>query len=206
VEGLVGRQGETGADVVTGPAPPLFAEGVLGDGGDWMEAGGFFELPSHVDGAVLGQAYTNNVLVMRGLLDRQAPFFDESVGHAGGSDTLAFGRAARDGATIVWCEHAVTREWIPASRANAGWIVRRGLRVGNTRALVDRRLSPGAGTGARLFANGVYRLIKGTTEAVLGCWSTVHRVRGRRHVAYGVGMLLGIVGWRYEEYRKVHGH
>ena len=203
---LIDRQRETGADVVTGPAPPLFAEGVLGKSGDWMEAGGFFELPSHADGAVLHQAYTNNALVMRGLLDRQTPFFDEAVGHAGGSDTLAFGRAAREGATIVWCEQAVTREWIPASRANATWIVRRGLRVGNTRALVDRRQSPGAGTAARLLANGVYRLVKGTAEAVLGCSSAVHRVRGRRHIAYGVGMLLGIVGWRYQVYRTVHGH
>lgn len=204
LQALIDAQRRTEADVVTGPALPAFAEGVL-EGSEWIRTGRFFDLPSHADGAPLNQAYTNNVLVRAHVLKLNgSAFFDESVGAGGGSDSLAFARAAWKGARIIWCSTAVTHEWIPKSRACASWIVKRGFRVGNSRALLDRDLDTRILTVLRLLLTGCYRVAKGIGMLIVCCASKASRVRGARHCAYGSGMLLGVFGWRYAEYKRIH--
>jgi succinoglycan biosynthesis protein ExoM len=135
---LLGTAASTGADVVTGPVLPL----VPASAPTWVVTGGWFERRRMRTGTEVKWAATNNVLVKRSALFRlDKPCFDDNFGLTGGSDLELFSRLRDSGARMVWCDEAIVREDVPASRLSARWLVRRNLRLGNVtgRLLVARR-------------------------------------------------------------------
>lgn len=190
------------ADVVSGPVLPAYPEDTPG----WVIRGGFFEQGRFRTGSVRPYAYTNNVLFRRTLLTEYGLRFDERYSLIGGGDRAFFQRAARAGCRIVWIDEACVREVVPASRAKAGWILRRGYRYGITSVIADVELQPGVAKRAQLAGIGVYRIIKGSFFLPL-TWplGRHHVVTYVRHICYGMGMLVGLCGGRYEEYRQTHG-
>jgi succinoglycan biosynthesis protein ExoM len=150
-------------------------------------------------------AQTSNALVAARLLAGPAPF-DPAFGVSGGSDSHFFIRWSRQGARLVWCEEAVVQEWLPASRVRAGWILRRAFRVGNCALWAERAMEPGMGqpgrralkAGARL-ALGVAQLAPSVVQGRAGV------VRALWNVSYGTGAVAALLGYRYTEYRRIHG-
>lgn len=199
---LLDTRQRTGADVVTGPVLPVFEEEPPG----WVVEGGFFERPRYPHDSSLGYATTSSVLIdMSVLADRPEPF-DVEFGMTGGSDTHLFAQLVDDGASIAWCDTAVVYEEIPASRVDTGWILRREYRRGQTLSRSLRRRGPTTVRILRRLANGLLQLLAGLARTVVGA------VRGRaavlngvKQVVFGAGMLTGLAGRRYEEYRTVHG-
>ncbi|MGB2984335.1 MAG: glycosyltransferase family 2 protein [Phycisphaerae bacterium] len=187
------------ADVVAGPVVPYFPEEVP----SWVVKGRFFERPRHPTGYRLDVAYTGNVLARRAVFQGMESLFDERMALTGGSDSHFFHRVHRAGYTIVWADEALAYEWTPLNRARFGWLVQRFFRIGNSRGLVAIDLGSSWSTRLVLAAKAAVWMVIGVL--LVPCAPVFGRhvfVRSVRYMAYGTGLLLSIVGSRYEEYKQ----
>ncbi len=191
-----------GADIVTGAVNPVFAEPPP----EWMMAGGFLQYTRHETGTTLDRAYTNNTLVPWKLIEDSRIRFDEKMAKTGGSDTHFFRRLHLEGAKIVWANEAVVSELIPKTRSDAGWILQRAFRIGNSSAYIERDLFSWSKSFFSMVLGGGYRIAKGFLTWPLGWFSGREaRVHALRQIYYGAGMISGWLGFRYKEYRTIHG-
>lgn len=192
----------TGADVVTGPVIPSFAEPPPA----WALRGRFFERPRFATGQEIHYAYTSNVLIAAPLVRAHPGPFDLRFALSGGEDTHFFLRARLEGARIVWADEAVVTETVPPSRVRAGWITARAFRRGSTLSLCLRYLEDSPRRRLRRTAHGILRV--GLGAAVLPtavARGRVAVVRGAREIAFGLGLIAGLFGRSLEEYRTIHG-
>ncbi len=189
------------AAAVTGPALPAFETPPP----RWIPESRLFDGPRHETGTRVSVAYTNNVLVATRALEAMPALFDERLALTGSSDSEFFTRFARAGHAIVWCDEARTQEWIPASRARLGWLLRRALRTGSTQTVVEAR-DAGRTAALRIVAHGLWCIARGVSAA-LAHLPLDHgaAARGAALAAAGVGRLAGLTGWAYPEYRRIHG-
>ncbi len=199
---LLRVQADHVADVVTGPVVPRFA----GQLPAWAVRGKLFQRPRFATGTRRNRAFTNNVLFRAEVFDRVRPHFDERMGMTGGSDAHFSRRVHLAGFRIVWADRAEVFETVPASRMTAGWLCRRAYRTGTTNAFIHRELRPTTVAIPMILGIALYRLVSGALQAAAGLVVGRHwMVGGARWVCYGAGMLVGLVGGRYHEYRRTHG-
>jgi succinoglycan biosynthesis protein ExoM len=202
---LVDVQTASGADVVIGPSEPVFES----DPPAWIREGKFFERERFPTGSVIPYwlARTSGVLIRRAAFAHLGAHpFDERCALSGGEDVRFFGMLDRQGTRIVWVDDAIVNELVPATRSNAGWLLRRAFRTGNSRG-VTLQLE-GAGIWPR-----VRRVVRGLLDVAIGIVRTIGatndkaaRMRGVTHSALGIGLIAGAVGVRYDEYSVTHGH
>jgi len=198
---LLRVQAETGADAVAGPCEPIFEDRVP----RWIERGRFFEHPRFATGTRVRHAYTHNVLVRTDALAGLGALFDERLALSGGEDSELFERFVARGHAIAWADAALVFEWVPGSRANARWILRRAFRIGTSSTFLDRQRERPLGL-PRLLAHGGWCLAKGATLLPLGALrGRAGAMRALRLAVFGAGRLGGLVGIDREEYRVVHG-
>ncbi len=198
---LLRVRAETSAEVVTGPVvgrPPA-------DAPAWAQRGEFFTRRRPLgSGAIVSVAETANALVARSVAETFA--FDPSFGLAGGGDSHFFVRARQAGARIVWAADAIVVETVPSSRATVRWLFRRAFREGNCGVFVERAVMPLHVWMPQRIAKTLARCAMGVgmlSLAVLG--GKVAAIRALRQLGLGLGALAGLVGYRYVEYRSVHG-
>lgn len=201
---LLRVQRDTGADVVAGRVAPYFPEPV----DPWIEEGEFFQQHRFPDGSAIPHAFTNNVLFRAAILtdERFQPPFAERYALTGGEDRHFFERVRMAGYRLHWADEAVVTEWIPASRANARWLLRRQFRVGNSLAFIESEFEPRwqRRLGGRLRAcYGVASRIALLPRARFR--GRVAYVRACQHIASDLGRLWAAFGRTYQEYREVHG-
>lgn len=191
------------ADAVAGPVLPNFSAQVP----TWLSQGGFFNRPRFDTGTKLPYAATANVLVRASPLRKLAPTFDERLGLIGGEDTHFFMRFVAAGHTIVWSDTAVVHEDVPSSRATVGWLLQRAYRGGNAFALCERMLSNSILVRANRLARGMFRIVRGIARLLLSpvLGQRSGALHGLRFVANGAGVVMGVIGMTYEEYRQTHG-
>ncbi|AZS42679.1 Putative mycofactocin biosynthesis glycosyltransferase MftF [Microbacterium oleivorans] len=174
---------------------------------EWIVAGGFFRRVRFADGERMPAAPTNNLLIDVPILRSTGIRFDEEFGRTGGEDIHFTSALTRRGARIVAAPRAVVTDHVPADRATPSWVLRRAFRVGTTTARSDIRLADGAvrtlRRRLRWLAVGLARALAGVGRWAIGAVtrSTVHRARGARLAARGIGMAAGGTGFRYLEYR-----
>lgn len=190
------------ADVVTGPVVPFFPVAPA----QWIREGRFFDRPRYSTGHALAHALTGNVLVRRGVFERTGPF-DDRFALTGGEDLQFFRRAAAAGNRIVWADDALVEEWVPLSRANLQWLLRRAFRSGSTLGQLDRDRPDAVWARPTRVARGAARVMQGVLMAPLAAVRPARRARlaGALQLMWrGAGMIVGVMGGRYEEYRVVH--
>ena len=172
----------------------------------WISDGGFFDRRSLPTGTRIETAATNNLLLdLRRVRDLGVRFVEE-FGLTGGGDTLFTRSLSRCGNGLVWCDEAVVTDVVPAARATRGWVLSRSARYGNSSALVDLWLAPGAASRSRARARTAVRGA-GRVAVGGGRWgygaargSRRHRARGLRTFSRGIGLLAGACGLVYDEY------
>ena len=201
---LLSVQESYDADVVAGPvvrhfdAPPP----------EWVVRGGFFVKQRYPTGERIKFADTANALVRWGALEELDRHFDERMALSGGEDTHLFLRIHEAGRTMVWADGAVVHELIPRSKANAGWLVRRAYRLGNSLSICEVDIYPGdyAFRAARV-AKAAARIVRGALLLAISPLLGKHvSVRALQDASRGVGMLAGLSGLVYQEYNtKTHG-
>jgi hypothetical protein len=117
-------------------------------------------------------------------------------------------RLHQDGYRMVWCDEALVADVVPATRANRRWVLQRAVRSGNASSrvaiLVARSRMEELKIRAVLVGRGAARIVGGSLRVALGTVtrSLVHRARGSRSVARGIGMAAGAVGYTREEYKR----
>jgi succinoglycan biosynthesis protein ExoM len=183
------------ADVVFGPVKPYFPDKVP----RWIERGAFFERDAHPTGTVGAIGGTGNVLMSTRLLKQSGIRFDENYRFSGGSDYFFFLRVREAGYRMVWAEGADAVEWNPACRANLKWLLMRHFRNG---ALIGRQHS--IWRRFQSSAIGMARIVGGIICALVFLPFGRHRsARALRWASYGLGLLYGVSGNHFEEYRMV---
>ena len=123
----------------------------------------------------------------------------------GCEDRAFFQRIGMAGYKIVWADEAVVTEWVPATRATARWLVQRHYRVGNATSFVELDLRPKWRTAPVLVAKSVVWFGIGCGLLATGLIAgRITRLKGRRACAYAAGLLTGLLGIPFEEYRQTH--
>ena len=192
----------TGADVVTGPVFPVFDEPPP----EWVIKGGFFERPRFEHNAEIPYATTSSVLITRACLEHFDPPFDPAFGLTGGSDTHFFAQLREAGYSIRWSDTAHVYESIPASRVSTGWLLRREYRRGQTLSRSLRRRDRRLRRLARRTGNAGLHLARGLGLLVLGLpRGRAHWLHGAKEIVLAAGMMTGLAGRQYREYRTIHG-
>jgi glycosyltransferase involved in cell wall biosynthesis len=191
------------ADAVVTRVVPVFEE----EPPAWVRRGGFFDRKRFDT----GQRVEAWAMDSGAALIRRATFRDD---HAGfdtrfltGSDRLFFTRLERSGGCMLWVDDTVIREHLPRSRSTARWILRRAYRTGNVRSLVTLDVeSPRLLRRLRRAGYGVSRVLLGAGRLVVDLPRGRERVvEALRIVADGLGLITGIAGHRFNEYRVIHG-
>lgn len=188
---------------VVGPVVSRFAV----DPEPWIAAGEFFRRRRLPTGTSVDVAATNNLLLDLARVRAHGVRFDERFGLSGGEDTLFTRSLVEAGERLVWCDQAVVTDVVPPGRLTRSWVLRRAFSSGNGNALVDAELHPGwpgLGRRARRLGDGLVRVTGGGARAVLGTVlrSPAHQAKGARTAARGAGMISGVAGYRYGEYRR----
>lgn len=200
---LLKTQAEYDADIVAGPVIPYFPA----PPSDWVRQGKFFDRPRYKTGHALPHAHTHNVLARRSVFETTGQF-DDRFALTGGEDLQFFRRARSLGARIVWADDASVEEWVPSSRTNLGWLLRRAYRSGSTLGQVDRDRPDVLIARPSRVVRGFGRMVQGAllTPVALVAPRTRHvrLVRSLQLIWRGAGMIAGVLGGRYEEYRVTH--
>ena len=116
------------AEAVLGPVEPV----VPIEAPRWIRRGRFYDWARMPTGDVVpaNKLRFGNLLLKAEWLRKQNVIFDPAYGLTGGEDGDLLSRLAQQGMRIVWCDEAVVREPIEASRLSLRWLLKRALRGG----------------------------------------------------------------------------
>lgn len=175
---------------------------------DWIRSGRFFNRRRMPTGSKVDVAATNNLLLDLSQIDglRFDPFF----GLTGGGDTMFTRTLHRRGGVMIWCDEAIVIDVVPAARATRDWVLRRAFRSGSSWSVTSIKLADTTAertlTRVRLTWRGLIRVLGGAAQVCVGAvgGSMAHRARGQRTIARGAGMLSGVWGFVYAEYKRTN--
>lgn len=203
VEELLRAQRRSAADVVVGPVVALFEKPPP----HWIISGGFFERRRYADGQQIHYAWTGNVLISTEVFAVADPPFNEKFALNGGEDTFFFQQVNRAGFRIVCSERAVVSEYIPDTRCRLGWLLRREYRRGNTLSLCLIELEPSMWRRLKRVAHAAVAASEGVLLLMLiPLCGRRAAVNGSQRICFAAGLLAGLLGIVYEEYKQTHGH
>lgn len=191
---LLHVQAQFDAEVVTGPVYPHFEDCQTPA---WIKKGQFFEPGSYETGHLLQVAFTNNVLIRKDCLQGMNPVFDHRFAVRGAEDSHLFMRLARNRCKIVWAKTAAVVEWVPASRTNLTWLVKRNFWGWSSYSLFEKEIFASS-TGQLL------RSVKGLGLIAAGLASLPFALLGGRialvksilSVCRGAGTFAGLIGFQ----------
>ncbi|MBR08975.1 MAG: hypothetical protein CMP48_15005 [Rickettsiales bacterium] len=191
------------ADAVAGAVERILPE----DTPEWLVKGGFYNWERHKTGAKKIDASTANILFKASLAKDLGLRFHPALNLVGSSDKFFFRQATRKGATIVWLDDILVKEYFPASRVNKEWMVQRAFRRTFSR-FARRKLEMGYPLAAVIyFINGILLLLSGIIcYAFTWPFGPIPRLHSQRLFVKGLGTFYGIFGGTYEEYKKTHGY
>jgi succinoglycan biosynthesis protein ExoM len=197
---LMASQQEFQADILTGPVIPHF----VAPTSDWLQ--GFFNRPNLPNGQNLlknyNYVYTSNLFAKAELF--QDIRFDENFGSNGADDTHLFMQVFDRGYKAIWAEHALVTEWLPKSRTNPQWLWKRAYRRGNGFALCELAQNGRLNTRVLRLSKGAFRSLQGIFLTTISLGRKTQFTQGIQTICLGAGMIAGSLGFRYQEYDKIH--
>jgi succinoglycan biosynthesis protein ExoM len=184
-----------GADMVFGPVVGTTPPGTAA----WIVEGRFFEFIYAEGEDRVTDGLSGNALVDLHFVRKHQLRFDPSLGRSGGEDQRFFREAARLGAAMWFSPKAMVRERVPVQRCSSTFLVRRYFRTGNALGVLSRDSIASAATC----------FVKGLAHIAIGTGGMIPRSNQRESAAFrsaqfraarGAGMILGVLGGRYEFY------
>jgi succinoglycan biosynthesis protein ExoM len=200
---LLTAQQRFGADVVSGPVLPVFEETPP----DWAVEGRFYERPRLQTGTSVRFVATCNVLVRRAILDTVPGPFSPRFALTGGEDMNLFLQLYQAGCRMIFCDEAITREFMPSSRVTASWLVQRAFRRASSQVICEDALAPSLQQHVAHVVKGSGRLVQGIYGLLpASAHSRTAIIERLVNMARGAGLLAGKFGYQFEEYRHIHGN
>lgn len=195
---MIAAAREWQADIVGGPVVPRFPDGV-------PEALARHPVywPAYNRSGFVPMIYgSGNFLIRREAFERLSrPEFDLRYNFLGGGDTDFFTRCRRAGFTFYWEQTARIVETVPADRARAGWVARRGLRIGAVNYRVDEGASRSLLGRVRLAAkNGVLLPVSAYRSLSLLAQGEPMLVAAHP-MMLAIGRMMAWLGFEPEPYR-----
>lgn len=190
------------ADVVMGPVNPIYQVPPP----EWVLKGGFHASGRFNDGITESNLITWNVLIRRSLFEKHNIAFEERMALTGGSDVLLGKKMKQVGVDFYWSSNAVVKEINPPERSRIKWLLLRRFRSGTSQVLIRR------------YSNENFFLLKNLTAAakaiVIGIlkiftvfWNGKYAVvKGIGYMSQGAGIISGLFGFSYHEYKKSHSN
>jgi succinoglycan biosynthesis protein ExoM len=171
----------------------------------WMKKGDFFFIRLPVSGTKATHKYTTNCLIKAALLTKMEEPFNPKYGLTGGEDTDLFNKLASQGARFVYCQEAVTVEYLPPERTRLSFLFLRRIKFG-AEPVWEKIESAGRNRiFVRLFL-GVKALCYGMISLI--CMiilfpSKVQRMQWFLRLGVNIGRLLAVSGrlYQYQWYR-----
>lgn len=189
------------ADIVSGVIVPSFDRPPP----KWIEQGGYFTRQRPPTGHLLLEARTGNSLIKRSLF-RKIGDFDPRFALTGGEDTHFSMRASRAGFTIVASDESIVYESIHQTQMSAMWILMRAYRIGNTFIRCKTYIDFSASSKVYWALRGFTRIVRGICRIPLSIvFGRIYLVNSFYSIYNGVGILTGLLGYRYNEYTLTHG-
>ena len=190
------------APVVRGPVLPVYPEGAPA----WAEQGGFFLRGRFPTGTEVKYGACNNVLIRSELLRDAGLRFDPRFALTGGEDTLLFLQLSEQTKIkIIWCDSAVVFEDLPLDRVSVLWLLRRAMREGSNMPQYDAVLGKRRFFRLRWILQGLVHIARALPLRCVGILGDeLQRIRSRRELALGIGMIRGSFGGEINEYGERH--
>lgn len=189
-------------DVVTGSLYSIYPETTP----KWIRRGGFFDAQQNIkEGTMLKNAATNNVSFDYDKLCRQYRLhFDETLKSR--EDNDFFMRARMKGAIIKWTNTAIVYEIVPLSKMTVSWLLRRTYKTGEAYSKREIKCL-GKIKGISMIAVKVlYRIINGIFLFPLSIiYGYAYIVKSLQQFSIVLGMIFGVIGVNYDDYRIIHG-
>lgn len=192
------------ADAVSGQLVSVFGDDI----DPWILAGGFFRRAVHTTGTHVPMAATNNLLLDLDSIRAKGLQFDESLGMAGGEDSLFTSQLVAAGGTIVFCKESVVEDEVASARTTRQWVCRRAYSHGHAFVMTMLRAKNTpfrrAGIRVRMTVSGLGRVMVGWSRHTYGrlTGNTYQDARGARGMFRGRGITDAARGIAYEEYAR----
>jgi GT2 family glycosyltransferase len=149
---------------------------------------------------------SGNIVVSRACFEGlEKPCFDPAFALSGGEDRDFFERLRRQGRRFAWAKEAVVHAFVPASRANLGWALKRAYRVGNSDMRVFLKHAHTAADSARETAKIAAALLLFPFLFVILGIASNRAVDALRRLFRAAGKIAALSGRRYDEYAVTHG-
>ena len=190
------------ADVVTGPVLPHFVDTPP----TWAVEGKFYEKTGVTTGQIINNryahVYTSNLFARTNIFCKVK--FCEQFALSGADDTHLFMQIDQAGFKVVWSNDALVTEWMPASRTTVHWLLQRAFRGGNGFALCEIAINPSIQVKIVRGMKGIVHLIRGLGLTVLSLGQKVKLIQSLQTIFLGAGMIVGVLGKQYDEYKTIH--
>jgi glycosyltransferase involved in cell wall biosynthesis len=203
LQAMLDVQLRTDADVVGGAVIPEFEKSPSA----WMLRSRIYKRDDTTDGLVDELYGDGNILLARKILRLvPMPFFDPVFSFVGGHDTYFFQQIKGKGIKFARASKARVFETYPASRMTLRWALMRAYRSGTVHIEIKKRLNKSPMKWPKEAAKIAAVLLFSPVEFCLFILSPSRRVDALCRLFRAFGKIGGFLGYRYEEYRNVHGH
>lgn len=178
-------------DAVCGPVLPIFEDGRPANDPFW---GWIYDYDAKVpSGGNFRATGTGNCLFYKSRCCSTDAPFDPALGLTGGSDTRFFHTLQSAGKKVLWCAEGIVHEYVPASRTQLSYGLRRRMRQSQLFQQTHSWSNPPKwGAIAKWMAIGVAQMLVYSGMSALWWWRDPSRARRYLALVYG-GM--GKVFW-----------
>ena len=200
LEELLNIQGKYSADVVMGPVIPNYENTPP----EWIVKGAFHASSRFKDGVTESNLITWNLLIRQSLFKKFNLAFEERMALTGGTDVLLGRLLKKVGVQLYWSDRAVVKEIIPPKRCQIKWLLLRRFRAGSSEVLIRRYSEEKCYRMKSIFSAA--RVISiGILKTFTFVWNGRYAVvKGVGYIFQGIGIVCGLFGFSYEEYKGAH--
>jgi succinoglycan biosynthesis protein ExoM len=147
-----------------------------------------------------------NVMIARRCFEGLAkPYFDPAFALTGGEDRDFFTRLRQAGRRFAWADEAVCTEFVPASRANLDWALKRAYRIGNSDMRVFLKYAPAWSARMREGVKIVGAILLYPLLQLALAPIPARRAEPLCKLYRAWGKIAAVFGRYYNEYAAVHG-
>lgn len=173
----------------------------------WIQECMVYQRNTNPSGNEPANMNTGNCIVKSDLFSKKGYRLDKEYGITGGSDYQLFSRMLKDGYKLISCFEAKTFEYVPESRANIKWLIRRVARTGNNYSRTQIEQAAGINNfivRSREFIKGFIQSIVAILISILMIWNPTKSLNWFLTSVSNIMKPLAALGYHYQEYKSTN--